>query len=102
MKTSKPLRSNPGSADSAYRRLRRNNPVSWPTAMRNMLVELDRTGKEVWSLFCDQYPASATRLPNGNTLVAFLSTRRIAEYDRNGREVWSQQLDGPVYSARKR
>jgi hypothetical protein len=44
----------------------------------------------------------ATRLPNGNTLVASMTTRQIAEFDRNGNKRWEKTCDGRPWSVRYR
>jgi hypothetical protein len=69
------------------------------------VVEYAADGKEVWSVKVPG-PTSATRLPNGNTLVASSPSvqvqRRVVEFDRNQRDVWSYNVDGYIYVARKR
>lgn len=56
--------------------------------------EIDRnTGGEVWS---KPFPGAfrATRLPNGNVLVASMQTRQVAEIDRAGNTRWSVTCAG--------
>jgi HEAT repeat protein len=65
------------------------------------VVQLDATGKEVWSVKVTR-PYGATRLPNGNTIVASTSTRELLEFDRTGRVVRSIKTDGDPWVARRR
>ena len=54
----------------------------------NMVVEYDSEGARVWEARVTQ-PASATRLPNGNTLVASAGApEQAVELDRSGHVVW--------------
>ena len=78
-----------------------------PLYRRKKAAEYDPTGKEVWSVQLEHAPYSATRLANGNTLVAFLqnankSNPQIVEFDRNQRLVWSHRVEGTVFLASRR
>lgn len=70
-----------------------NGHVLVPLYYDNKVVELDRNGREVWSVSYVQ-PASAQRLPNGRTLVAGFASNTIVELDKNGREVKSIPCNG--------
>jgi hypothetical protein len=67
----------------------------------NKVVELDAEGKAYFDCSVAQ-PASATRLPNGNTLVADTQNRRILEFDRSGAKVWEQATQGRPFRVRRR
>lgn len=67
----------------------------------NKVVELDADGKIHFECSVPQ-PASATRLPNGNTLVADTQNRRIQEFDRAGNKVWEQITQGRPFRVRRR
>jgi HEAT repeat protein len=60
---------------------------------QNKVVEMDVTGKEKRSISVDGVH-TATRLPNGNTLVAGMNNRIVAEYDRAGKKVWETTAPG--------
>jgi hypothetical protein len=68
----------------------------------NKVVEMDTAGKQVWE--CNvQNPGHATRLRNGNTLVASIEGRKVIEFDRTGKtEVWSQPAPGRPFHAWRR
>jgi hypothetical protein len=63
--------------------------------------ELDASGKTLMTI---NYPGAfrATRLPNGNILVASMTTRKIAELDRNGNQRWDMTCKGRPWSVRYR
>jgi hypothetical protein len=65
------------------------------------VVEVDSQGKELWELPV-QKPAWATRLNNGNTLVASPDGHFIAEYDRTCKKVWEQTTHGRPFRVRRR
>jgi hypothetical protein len=79
--------------------------VILPHYVENKVVEYDRDGKVKWEAKV-QYPMSAQRLPNGNTLVVTgpvtNNGQRLVELDRAGKEVWSHVVDGQILKARKR
>src|SRR5262249_24150709 len=57
------------------------------------VLETDASGK----IFCEcsvPTPCYATRLPNGNTLVANVDGRCVVEVDRQGNEVWKKTTKG--------
>ena len=62
----------------------------------NKVSEYDAEGKEIWS-FATKGPWSATRLKNGNTLIAsFHST--VVEVNKEGKVVWQfSEKDIPEY-----
>ena len=58
--------------------------------------EYDSTGKEVWS-YAIESPWSASRLPNGNTLIA-TNKKLVVEVDPKGQTVWElKPADMPGY-----
>ncbi len=60
------------------------------------VVEYDSKGKEVWS-YAIESPWSATRLPNGNTLIA-TNKKLVREVNSKGETVWElRQEDIPDY-----
>ena len=63
--------------------------------------EVDMTRKVHWKA---PFPGvfRATRLPNGNTLVASMTTRQVAVLDRNGGRVFEKQCDGRPWMVRYR
>jgi hypothetical protein len=70
--------------------------------MNNSLVrEVDAAGKTIMSI---NYPGvfRATRLPNGNILMASMTTRNVAEYDRAGNKRWEKTCEGRPWSVRAR
>lgn len=75
--------------------------VLLPLYRENRVVEYDLQGKVVWQANI-QYPTSAVRLANGNTLVVSMTNQRIVELDRSGKEIWSHQAGGRTWRARRR
>ncbi|HLY08047.1 MAG TPA: PQQ-binding-like beta-propeller repeat protein, partial [Planctomycetota bacterium] len=63
---------------------------------------LGRTGGDVpWRMEEVQYPRDASRLDNGNTLVAEQYNRRVVEYDSKTRQVvWQHQTEYPLTAQR--
>jgi hypothetical protein len=60
------------------------------------VVEMERTGRVVWSVTSRNAISTAQRLENGNTLVSETSgPGRAVEYDASGRVVW--ELTGLKY-----
>jgi PQQ-like domain len=55
------------------------------------VVEYDSTGKEVWS-FAIESPWSASRLPDGNTLIT-TNKKLVVEVDPKGQTVWEVKPD---------
>src|SRR5205085_850503 len=55
-----------------------------PEYRENRVVEYDADGKVRWEIKVDT-PTSATRLPNGQTLVTTLRNQRVICFDREGR-----------------
>jgi outer membrane protein assembly factor BamB len=69
------------------------------------VVEYDKDGKEVKSFNVNQFPTSALRLANGNTLVTTQNPQgRVVEFNPGGNEVWSfnPEATGTVFNARRR
>ena len=64
------------------------------------VVETDNTGKILWECSVPT-PCYATRLPNGNTLVANVDGRAVVEVDRHGKEVWTKATKGRPFRARR-
>jgi len=65
----------------------------------NQVVEIDRTGRQLWKAEGLNQPYSAIRIPSGNTLVADYGGRRIVEFDSSGKPVWEfKGAEGPVQS----
>jgi HEAT repeat protein len=60
---------------------------------QNKVVEIDRNGKETRA-FNVVGAHTATRLPNGHTLVAGMNNRFVAEFNSGGKEVWRQTTTG--------
>jgi hypothetical protein len=65
------------------------------------VAEIDKAGKVFWERSV-RNPNSATRLPNGNTLVASHDDKCVYEYDRAGKEVWKLPTNGHPFHARRR
>jgi hypothetical protein len=63
--------------------------------------EIDADGK-VYSPFTYVGAFRATRLPNGNTLVASFTTNKMAEFDRDGKLRWEMICKGRPWSVRHR
>lgn len=67
----------------------------------NKIVEFDSAGKAVWECaFANAI--SASRLPNGKTLVSESEGRRVVEVDRKGWVWWEQKTQGRPWHARRR
>jgi hypothetical protein len=60
---------------------------------QNKVVEIDRSGKIVKEIAVGG-AHTASRLPNGNTLVAGMNNRFVAEYNSAGKEVWRRTTEG--------
>ena len=65
------------------------------------VIEIDESGRVLWEAPVPS-PSWATRLRNGNTLVASLDTRKVLEIDRSGKVVWEQATTGRPFRARRR
>jgi hypothetical protein len=80
-----------------------NGRVLAPLYSQNMVAELDWTGAKLWQAQVTR-PTSATRLPNGNTLVSCGMTMpgRVLEIDKNGKELWNLAVEGRYVRARRR
>src|SRR5262245_8757289 len=77
-----------------------NRHVLVPLYRDAKVAEFDADGKIVSQLTV-QGPVSATRLPNGNTLVSTM-TQHVLELDRDGQTVWTYETDGRALRARGR
>ena len=69
-----------------------NGHILVPQYAQSKVVEFDANGKVVWQAEAP-LPASASRLPNGNTLVA-CQNQCVIEVNRAGKEVWRYNVDG--------
>ena len=66
----------------------------------NKIIELDPKGAVVWE--CTQpSPVFATRLRNGNTLIACFEGKTLVEVNREGKEVAKTTLAGRPFLARR-
>lgn len=70
---------------------------------QDRVAEYDFDGKQQWYASVRQ-PSSVQRLPNGNTLIANVSSRAVQEIDRQGKVVWEYKPEGAglPWSARRR
>jgi hypothetical protein len=66
----------------------------------NRVVEIDTSGKILWECSLP-HAVFATRLRNGNTLVACFEGRALVEVDRAGREVGKLTLEGRPFTIRR-
>jgi HEAT repeat protein len=64
------------------------------------VVEIDSAGK-VLKTWMVQTPAWATRLRNGNTLVASPDGRMVVEFSPSGKEVWRKSTAGRPFRVRR-
>ncbi len=72
-----------------------NGRVLVPHNGEDKVVEYDSEGKVVWEVTVER-PVSATRLPNGNTLVTSMNAAVGAvEFDRAGAQVWHYSSNSP-------
>ena len=62
---------------------------------RHKVVELDPSGKEIWSHNING-AWSAEKMANGNVLIASNSTSRVVEVDREGKAVWTYNTPNPL------
>ena len=65
------------------------------------VTEMDSEGKVLWQADAPGI-ASATRLPNGHTLVANNGSNSVTELDRRGKIVWEYKEAPSVFRARRR
>jgi hypothetical protein len=63
-----------------------NDHVIYPQYSANKVTEYDGDGKIVWEATV-QWPTSAFRLPNGNTLVACQQQQKVFEINKAGKVV---------------
>ncbi len=64
----------------------------------NRIIEMDLSGRVVWSMEGFQFAKHAERLSNGNLIVADTGNRRIAEVSRKDRAiVWECAVPGTPY-----
>jgi hypothetical protein len=64
---------------------------------RNRIIEIDPAGKIQWEQTI-RTPMSATRLRNGNTLIACYEDRSVIEVDRAGKEINKHLLQGRPFA----
>ena len=67
----------------------------------NTVQEVDADGKVLWEGPAPQI-TTATRAPNGHTLVASYGTNRVFELDRSGKVVWEHKDALHPFRARRR
>jgi hypothetical protein len=77
-----------------------NRRLLAPLFRDGKVAEFDADGKMVWHTAV-QSPVSATRLPNGHTLVITMSNL-VVELDREGQTVWRHSTEGRAWRARGR
>ena len=69
---------------------------------RNRVVEIDPTGREIWSTTAVARPWACQELATGHRLVASFDGRQLVEFDEAGVEVWqSAPLPGSVSSVER-
>ena len=68
----------------------------------NTVREIDPAGKNVWSFNTIAGVFRATRLPNGNILVASMNSREVSEVDRTGAVRWKHTCQGRPWSVHYR
>jgi len=79
-----------------------NNNILVPALYQNKVFEYDPDGKVVWEASVMQ-PISASRMPNGNTLIASQQwPAKLLELDRHGKQVAETTMQTYVARARKR
>ncbi|HTU19220.1 MAG TPA: HEAT repeat domain-containing protein [Gemmataceae bacterium] len=64
------------------------------------VFEIDRRGKERWSIGDLQIPIDAVVLPGNRVLIAEYKANRVAERDFKGRILWQKQIADPVNAQR--
>jgi hypothetical protein len=72
-----------------------------PEYRTNRVAEYAPDGKLTWQASV-RFPTSASRLPNGNTLVVSMVEQRVVELNRSGDVVWEFRTDGRPWRARRR
>jgi hypothetical protein len=70
-----------------------NGNVLLPVPAQNKVMEYDDKGKVVWEADVTS-PISASRMPNGNVLVASSNGACVVELNREGKEVRKLTLEG--------
>jgi PQQ-like domain len=66
---------------------------------KSRILEVDRNGKEVWSLGDLAGVNDARRLPSGHYLVALYRGGEVREIDRKGRVIWRHKTEHSPVSA---
>lgn len=90
---------NPNSTHGQFRRARLTDAGTYLVAHMDMrkVVEYDETGKAVWAVTNATQAWSASRLKNGNTLIAGGSN--VREVDPGGKTIWEfTAVDAPDYN----
>jgi HEAT repeat protein len=64
------------------------------------VFEIDRRGKERWSIGGLQIPLDAIVLPGNRVLIAEYQANRVAERDFKGKILWQKRIVGPVNAQR--
>jgi hypothetical protein len=67
----------------------------------NKVIEVNPSGQVVWELPV-RNPGHATRLRNGNTLVASIGGQFVAEFSRDRKEVWKAATTGRPFHVYRR
>jgi hypothetical protein len=62
----------------------------------NRVFEIDRSGKERWSIGGLQNPLDAVVLPGQRVLIAEYNANRVTERDFHGKVLWQKQVAHPV------
>jgi hypothetical protein len=57
-----------------------------------MVVELNPSGKVMWSMTELKEPTGVLRKPNGNTVIFQSGCKRVSEFTPEGKEVWGMQV----------
>ena len=65
------------------------------------MIEIDQDGKTVWQVNNMRGPFSASRLANGNTLIAQSGGGQVVEVDRSGKVVWTKNGLSTPYDAQR-
>jgi HEAT repeat protein/outer membrane protein assembly factor BamB len=63
---------------------------------KGRVFEIDRRGKELWSIGNLKSPGDAVVLPGNRVLIAEFAANRISERDFTGKILWQKQVDNPV------
>lgn len=71
-----------------------NGNILYTIGADHKVVEVDRSGQEVWSCCAGlDHPLAAQRLPGGTTLIGDAKAGRVIEVDKAGKTVWEYASD---------